>query len=356
MLVIDGSFGEGGGQILRTAVALSAIVGTDIKVVNIRAKRPEPGLKRQHLTGILAAARLCNAVVEGASVGSTEIVFKPGPIRGGNYVFDVGTAGSATLVLQTLLPVMAFADSRVSVEIRGGTDVQWSPPIDYLRYVIRPHLEVLGYSLRVELIRRGHYPRGGGVVRAHADKPPKSFRPVENVESGRVIKVGGLSHCVKLPKHVAERQAKAALEELRRRGMKIEVSIETEWYEPDIDPHLGPGSGIVLWAITENSVLGADSLGEKGKPAEAVGREAAIKLLEDLSTGMAYDKHMADIVIPYLALAEGPSTVGVSRLTLHAYTNMWVVKNMLRTDIEQSGDIDAPAVLKIRPKTGNKEI
>lgn len=351
MLVIDGSFGEGGGQILRTAVALSAVTGADIRVVNIRAKRPEPGLKRQHLTGILAAAKMCDAVVEGASVGSTEIVFRPGSIRGGSYVFDVGTAGSVTLVLQTLLPIMAFADSPVSVEVRGGTDVPWSPPVDYLRYVIGPHLRELGYSFSVELVRRGHYPRGGGIVRVTVERPPRSFRPSSRVESGRLLRVEGVSHCVRLPRHVAERQAEAAASELAKRGFGVRVDVRTEWYEPSRDPHLGPGSGIVLWAVTERSILGADSLGERGKPAEVVGREAASKLLEDLSTGMAYDRHMADIVIPYLALAEGPSTVGVSRLTLHAYTNVWLVRSMLRgVEVDYSGDLDSPAVIRVKPR------
>lgn len=351
MLTIDGSFGEGGGQILRTAVALSAITGVDIKVVNIRAKRPEPGLKRQHLTGILAAAKMCGASVEGASVGSTEVVFRPGSIRGGRYVFDVGTAGSVTLVLQTLLPIMAFADSPVSVEIRGGTDVPWSPPVDYLRYIISPHLQGVGYSFRVELVRRGHYPRGGGVVVVGVERPPRSFRPLSRVESGRVLAVGGVSHCVRLPKHVAERQARAALEELSKRGVGVKADVDVEWYEPDRDPHLGPGSGIVIWARTENSILGADSLGEKGKPAEAVGRDAALKLVEELSTGMAYDRHMADTIIPYLALADGVSTVGVSRLTLHAYTNIWLVKNVLGVEVEHGESLDSPSVIRIRPRT-----
>ncbi|MEM1651221.1 MAG: RNA 3'-terminal phosphate cyclase [Sulfolobales archaeon] len=350
MLVIDGSFGEGGGQILRTAVALSAITGVDIRVVNIRAKRPEPGLKRQHLTGILAAAKICGAVVEGASVGSTEVLFKPGTIRGGSYTFDVGTAGSITLVLQTLLPIIAFADSPISIEVRGGTDVQWSPPIDYFRYVVRPHLQGVGYDFVVELVRRGHYPRGGGLVRVRVDKPPKFFKPVNRVESGRVLSIGGVSHCVKLPKHVADRQARAAEEELYKSGIRSSINIEVEWYDPERDPHLGPGSGVVLWATTENSILGGDSLGERGKPAEAVGKEAASKLLEDLSTGMAYDRHMADIIIPYLALAEGPSTIGISKLTLHAFTNMWLVKNMLGVNVEHGNEINAPTIVKIMPR------
>ncbi len=355
MLVIDGSFGEGGGQILRTAVALSAVAGIDVKVVNIRARRPEPGLKRQHLTGILAAAKMCNAVVEGASVGSTEVVFRPGSIRGGRYEFDVGTAGSVTLVLQTLLPIMAYADSPVTVEIRGGTDVPWSPPVDYLGYVIEPHLREIGYGFGVELARRGHYPRGGGLVRVRVERPPRSFKPLDKVKSGKLLSIGGVSHCVRLPKHVAERQADAAARELAKRGVGVRMDLRTEWYEPEKDPHLGPGSGIVLWAITEWSILGADSLGERGKPAELVGREAAMKLLEELSTGMAYDRHMADIIIPYLSLAEGSSTIGVSRLTLHAYTNIWLVKNMLKVEVEYSGDLDSPAVIKTRPGAG-KEI
>ncbi|MCX8185172.1 MAG: RNA 3'-terminal phosphate cyclase [Sulfolobales archaeon] len=350
MLEVDGSFGEGGGQILRTAVALSAIAGIDIRVVNIRAKRPEPGLKKQHLTGILAAAKICNAVVEGASVGSTEVVFKPGSIRGGRYEFDVGTAGSVTLVLQTLLPIAAFADSPVTIEVRGGTDVPWSPPIDYLRYVVKPHLERLGYIFRVELVRRGHYPRGGGVVRVTVDKPPKSFKSVNVVSAGPLKKVEGISHCVKLPKHVAERQARAVVEELRKHRVGASVDVVLEWYEPEKDYHLGPGSGVVLWAQTENSVLGADSLGERGKPAEVVGAEAASKLLEELATGMAYDRHMADILVPYLALARGVSLIGISKLTLHVYTNLWLVKQVLKTDVEYSENLEKPAVVKIAPR------
>lgn len=348
MIEINGSYGEGGGQILRTAVALSATTGIDIKVVNIRARRPEPGLRRQHLIGILAAAQMCNAVVEGASIGSTEVVFKPGSVRGGTYVFDVGTAGSISLVLQTLLPIMAFADSRVSVEVRGGTDVAWSPPVDYLRFVIRPHLERLGYSFNIELLKRGHYPRGGGVVKVLVDRPPRYFKAVELVKSGILLRIKGLSHCVRLPKHVAERQANAAMEELTKYGIKSRVDIE--WYEPEKDPHLGPGSGIVLWAETENSILGADALGEKGKPAEVVGREAAVKLVDDLATGMAYDRYMADMVIPYLALADGPSTIGISKLTLHAYTNIWLVKKMLGAEVELVEKLEAPTIVKIRPK------
>jgi len=346
MLVIDGSYGEGGGQILRTAVALSAIAGVDVRVVNIRARRPEPGLKRQHLTGILAAAEICKATVEGAYVGSTEVVFKPGSVKGGSYVFNVGTAGSVTLVLQTLLPIAAFADSPVHLELRGGTDVPWSPPIDYLRYVVRSHLARLGYTFEVELVRRGHYPRGGGVVRVRVERPPRGFSPVSLVEAGKTLSVRGLSHCVRLPKHVAERQARAATEELRKLG--VPVSVDLEWYEESRDPHLGPGSGVVLWAETERSILGGDSLGERGKPAEVVGREAATKLIEDLRTEMAYDRHMGDMVVPYLALADGESVVGLARLTMHAYTNIWLVQRVLGVELECRGELNQPAVLKVR--------
>jgi len=346
MLLIDGSYGEGGGQILRTAVALSAITGVDVRVVNIRAKRSEPGLKRQHLTGILAAAEVCRATVEGAYVGSTEVVFRPSSIRGGSYVFDVGTAGSVTLVLQTLLPIVAFADSPTSIEVRGGTDVPWSPPVDYLRYVVRPHLAKLGYAFEVELVRRGHYPRGGGVVRVRVDKPPRGFNPVNLIEAGRTLSVRGVSHCVKLPKHVAERQARVAAEELRKLG--VPVNVDLEWYEEGRDPHLGPGSGVVLWAETERSVLGGDSLGERGKPAEVVGREAVAKLIEDLRTGMAYDRHMGDMIVPYIALAKGESVAGLAKLTLHTYTNIWLVQRVLGVELEYRGELNQPAVLKLR--------
>ncbi|AEM38079.1 RNA 3'-phosphate cyclase [Pyrolobus fumarii 1A] len=347
-VVIDGSMGEGGGQILRTSVALAAVLGIKLRVYNIRAKRKNPGLQRQHMTAIRAVAALTNARVEGLKLGSTSIVFEPRELRGGKYRFDIGTAGSVTLVLQALLPVAAFVPEPLEVEIRGGTDVPWSPPVDYVRFVLRPLLEKFGYHFDIIVKRRGHYPKGGGIVIFRVDNPPRRLHSIELEERGEVLAFKGLSHCVRLPKHVAERQARSAASVIRARYPDVPLKIDLEYYTPGKDPHLGPGSGIVVYAETENSVLGGDSLGAKGKPAERVGEEAARKLIEDLETGKALDRHASDMLIPFAALAEGESVLGGAKLTLHAYTNLLVVEKLTGIKYELKGELDKPFTLRIR--------
>ncbi len=342
VVLIDGSIGEGGGQILRTAISLSIILKKPVKIINIRAKRKNPGLQAQHLTSVKALAKLSNARVEGAYKGSTELLFIPKSIEGGTYNFNIGTAGSITLVMQATIPVMAFANSRTCIRIVGGTDVSWSPPIDYMRFVYKEILHRIGMNLEIRLLKRGHYPRGGGIVEYCVEPLSNYIRSINVVERGKVLSIRGLSHAVKLPKHVAERQAKAAREYIVSSGY-VEPKIDIEWYEPSRDRHLGPGSGIVLWAICENSILGGDSLGAKGKPAEKVGYEAASKLVEDLKTGMAFDRHMSDMILPLLVLAKGKSIIGGSMLTLHAYTNSIIVSKIVGADvIHIDGELNKP--------------
>ena len=350
MIVIDGSYGEGGGQILRLSIALSCITGSDVKIFNIRAKRDNPGLRPQHITSVKIAEEVCKAYTEGVRVGSTEIVFKPSTINPRDVEFDVGTAGSVTLVMQTLLPILAFSERRVEVVLKGGTDVPWSPPIDYVRHVMLPHLSRIGYYVEVSLLRRGHYPRGGGVVKLRTLNNPKSFTPINLTERGGIRIIKGISHCVKLPKDVAVRQVESAEKYLRSKGIEVPTEISLEFYELGKDPHLGPGSGIVLWAETENSILGGDSLGAKGKRAEVVGLEAAEKLLQDLNTGAALDRHMSDNILIYLALSEGPSIITGAEYSMHAHTALWVLKQFLKIDYEVSGELGKPFKLKIKPK------
>lgn len=348
MIVIDGSYGEGGGQILRLSVALSCITGEDIKVVNIRAKRENPGLRPQHMTSIKAAEYICGAYTEGLSVGSTEITFKPSTINPRNTLFDVGTAGSVTLILQTILPILAFSERRVEIELRGGTDVPWSPPIDYMRYVMIPILNMVGYQVEVEVVRRGHYPKGGGLVKVRTLNNPKAFRALNLLERGALKIVRGVSHCVRLPKDVALRQAESARSYLIGRGIREPIDIGLEFYELGRDPHLGPGSGIVLWAETEHSVLGGDALGARGKRAETVGIEAAERLVQDLSHGVALDRHMSDNIMIYLALSDGPSAVSGAEYSMHAHTALWVLKHFIKLNYELSGELGKPFKLKIR--------
>ncbi len=349
-VVIDGSFGEGGGQILRTSIALSAVTGRPVKIVNIRAKRRNPGLRRQHITGIKAVAALSKARVEGLELGSTTLLFELGKLSGGEYRFDIGTAGSVTLVLQALLPLLPFLPEPTTITVTGGTDVPWSPTIDYFRGVLLFFLEKMGFHLEIDLVRRGHYPRGGGMVRYRIRDPPGRLKPLELVERGEVHYFMGRSHAVKLPRHVAERQARAAVEVLRENypGVPMQLDIETD---PEGRNVFSPGSGIAVWAICDNSILGADSLGERGKPAEKVGGEAARVLIEDLATGKALDRHMSDMIIPFLALAEGKSRIGGARLTMHALTNIHVVQEMLNVKINYRGDKDKPFTLEVEGRT-----
>ncbi|MEO3993462.1 MAG: RNA 3'-terminal phosphate cyclase [Desulfurococcaceae archaeon TW002] len=350
MIVIDGSYGEGGGQILRLSIALSCITGSDVKIFNIRAKRDNPGLRPQHVTSVKIAEDVCRARTEGVVVGSTEIVFSPSTINPRSMEFDVGTAGSVTLIMQTILPILAFSERSVEVVLKGGTDVPWSPPVDYVRYVMLPHLSRMGYRVEVDLLRRGHYPRGGGVVKLKTLNTLKSFSSLNLTERGRVRIIRGISHSVKLPKDVAVRQAESAKNYLKSRGVEVPAEISLEFYEPDKDPHLGPGSGIVLWAETENSILGGDSLGAKGKRAELVGVEAAEKLLQDLNTGAALDRHMSDNILIYLALSEGPSTITGAEYSMHAHTALWVLKQFLRIEYDVRGELGKPFRLTIQPR------
>ncbi len=346
--VIDGSMGEGGGQVLRTAVALSAVTGTPVKIVNIRAKRRNPGLQRQHLTSVKAAATLSNARVEGLRLGSTTIEFYPRELRGGSYKFDIGTAGSVTLVLQTILPILPYVPEPVEVTVVGGTDVPWSPTIDYVRGVLTPIISMLGLNLEVTLIKRGHYPRGGGLVRYKVDNPPGSLKPVTLEERGDIKFILGVSHATKLPSHVAERQARSAISALKEEFKDVKISIDVE-RDPEGTRGVGPGSGIAVWAVCEKSILGSDSLGERGKPAEKVGSEAALKLIEDLRTKAALDRHMSDMIIPLIALARGESIVCGSRLTLHAKTNLMVVKEILE-DIKYRVNVNEDESFKLEIK------
>ncbi len=345
---IDGSMGEGGGQILRYSLGFSAVLLKPIHIYNIRAKRSNPGLRPQHLTAVKALQEITDAEVRGARVGSMELYFKPRRRKPGNYRFNIGTAGSISLVIQAILPALLFTEYRSHVTITGGTDVSWSPPIDYMRLVFLHNTSLFGVGAEIRVRRRGHYPRGGGLVELYVEPVRDRLRPVNIVERGGIKAVKGISHAVRLPRHVAERQASAA-RELIMGKLGLEPEIEIETYPPGRDPHLGPGSGIVLYAETESGTrLGGDSIGARGKRAERVGVEAASKLLEDLSTGMAFDRHMADMLIPYMFLAGGVSRVGVARITLHALTAIEVSRIFL-PDVEAriEGVRDKPGVIMV---------
>jgi RNA 3'-terminal phosphate cyclase (ATP) len=345
---IDGSFGEGGGQILRYALAFSALTLKSLKIYNIRAKRENPGLRPQHLTAVKAIATITSGEVENAYVSSTSLTFKPRKRLCGEFDFDIGTAGSISLVIQAMLPVLLHANCESRVTLRGGTNVPWSPPVDYMIHVFKHNLKLFNISIDIELKRRGHYPRGGGIVELTVKPLTQPPRPVNIINRGKPLSLPIISHAVKLPHHVAKRQADSALR-LLRSVLSTEYSVKVETYPPDKDPHLAPGSGILVYIDTSSGTrLGGDSVGEKGKPAEIVGEEAARVLIEDYETGMAFDRYMADMLIPYMFLAKGTSTVGVAKVTLHALTAIEVAKAFIPSAaVTIQGELNKPGVITV---------
>jgi RNA 3'-terminal phosphate cyclase (ATP) len=318
MIEIDGSFGEGGGQIVRTAVALSALTGKDVRITKIRQGRPKSGLAAQHAHAIRTLAGICDAEIKGAEGGSSEVVFSPKTIRGGSRRVEIGTAGSVTLLMQCLLPALLRADGPVSLRVLGGTDVQWAPTVDYFKNVFLPALSLFGAKVNLQLIRRGYYPRGQGEVLLQVE--PTELRAA-HFEKSKSDLVKGISHCSNLPEHVADRQADSAMKRMQEAG-----------YEAEIDREVGElpstGSGVTLWAGWK----GASCLGERGLPAEKVGRRAAEEMILELGSPGAVDVHLADQLIPYLALAGGSYTV--REISLHAKTNIWTAGHFLERKVE----------------------
>ncbi len=325
VLEIDGSYGEGGGQLVRTAVALSAVTGKEIRVTNIRRNRPNPGLKQQHLKALEVTASICEARVSGLFPGSTELSFAPVEIKGGKYDIDIGTAGSITLLLQCLMPALPFAKEKVELTVRGGTDVAWAPTVDYLQQVTFRALDRLGYAGNVTLKKRGYYPKGGGKVSAFFE--PCRLWGFHFLKEEEEIK--GISHASNLPAHVPLRQAEAASARLLEAGYSSRI--ETQSFED-----FSTGSGITLWA----GYIGGSALGERGLPAEKVGKRAAEEVITELRARASVDMHLADQLIPYMALA-GNSSYTVREISPHAATNIWVTEQFLdvKFRIEEKEDI-----------------
>lgn len=324
IIEIDGSYGEGGGQIVRTAVALSAVTGKPVRIKKIRQGRPKPGLAPQHAQAIFALARVCSARIIGIEPGSPEISFDPGEIRGGHYPIDIGTAGSITLLMQCLMPAALKADGSVSLEIHGGTDVSWSPTIDYFKNVFLPALACFGAKASIVIRQRGYYPRGQGSVLLKLE--PGDLKPalLTGSKSRDVI---GISHCSNLPEHVARRQAQSASNALKDAGYEASVAQETLTLP-------STGSGITLWS----GFKGASALGERGLPAENVGRKAAEEMISEMASDAVVDVHLADQLIPYIALAGGNYTV--REVSMHAKTNIWTARHFLDREIKISGEME----------------
>ena len=327
MFEIDGSQKSGSGTILRLAVALAAATGESLHIYNIRQNRPQRGLKPQHLEAVLTAAKLCNAEVKGATLGSKELWFKPQEVKGGNFEAEIGTAGSISALLMATLPICAFANGLVRLHVaKGGTDVSHSPTINYLRNVFLAALKQMGLEASITVHRYGYYPKGMGEV-TMTIKPPEQLKPIRLENFGKLKGVKGVSVCTFLAdRKVAERQAKAASEYLSEKGYATDIEVIN-----DRSNTFQKGSSIALWAETDTgAIIGADAIGELKKTSEKVGREAAEKLIAELSAKPTVDMYLADMLIPYMALAEGTSSLLTREVSDHLETNIWLAEKMLK--------------------------
>ncbi len=348
LIGIDGGRGEGGGQILRTALTLSALTGKGFLIENIRAGRKRPGLAAQHLTSVRAVARVCRARLEGAALGSVSLRFQPqsGP-RPGNYRWDVGearkggSAGATTLVLQAVLPVLAKARGPSTVQLRGGTHVAWSPPFHHTAGVYLPTLKRAGLVATIELVRWGWYPVGRGEIRMEIAGGGE-LRGLDLSKRADLIELRVLSAACNLPAAVARRQAERAHARLAEAGFDA----ETEVVEAS---GVGRGSFVEVLARYEGSAAAFSALGRRGKPAEQVGEEAADGFLSFHGSGATVDQHLADQLVVPLALASGPSHLATERITPHLLTNAWVTQRFLERRLVIEGEQGRPGRVSILP-------
>jgi len=322
-LELDGSEGEGGGQVLRTALSLSLCTGTPFRIVNIRAKRKTPGLMRQHLTAVRAAAEICGATVEGDRAGSQTLGFAPGPVRGGDYRFAIGTAGSCTLVFQTVLPALLRADAPSRVELQGGTHNPFAPPFHFLERAFLPLLRRMGAEVSLELQRFGFYPAGGGGFSAHIEPAPR-LRPLVLEERGPRVQAYAESFIAALPVHIARRELDVVgkrlgwnAEQLHLRGLANDQ---------------GPGNALLLTLEHEQVTEVFSGFAEKGVAAETVAERTVEQARRYLAAGAAVGPYLADQLLLPLALAgAGSFTTGTP--SQHAITNAGVIRRFLDVEI-----------------------
>ena len=348
MIELDGAHNEGGGSVARVALALSTITQHPFEITNIRKNRPQSGLKNQHLFCIKALEKLCSAKSEGASLGSVSLKYSPGKIEGKTIDIDIQTAGSISLFLQAILLPSMFANKTVKLNIIGGTNGKWSSPIEYFTEIFLPQLQKYA-GIECKLIKRGYYPKGNGQVQIKINPKYKisdfnNFDDFLNelrnnvvginlIEQGNLIQIKGISHAsLDLQNaQVAERQAKVA--EITLQQYKCPVNIQMQYSDT-----LSTGSGITLWAIfstkkdeidIRNPIrLGADALGERGKKAEIVGKEAAQNLIKEIESKAPVDAHLADQILPIMALVSN-SSIKASKITNHAKTNIYTIEKFL---------------------------
>ena len=333
VIEIDGAYGEGGGQLVRTAVALAALSGRPLRLRNVRAQRARPGLAAQHLAALRAVAALCDARCEGLELRAQAFSFEPrARPAGGELRVDVGTAGSVTLVLQALVPVLLAARTPARVVVTGGTDVRQAPSWDYFREVLLRLLARMGLRLRASLARRGYYPRGGGEITLEV--APGIPAPLDLRGDAVSWRIAGEAHVANLPVTIAERMRGAALAALGREAAIGARALGDE-------EATGTGGAITAWAESDAGLLGASRIAERGVRAEALGDAVGREIAADLASGATLDAHAADQVLVYLAMARGRSSFTARTVSSHARTAIWLIPQFLpaRFAVEEEGGL-----------------
>lgn len=314
-----------GGQVFRYALGFSALLGVEAKITGIRADRPKPGIQKQHLAGLSLLSQACNARGFGAKLGSLEVIFRPKPFVGGNFVLNVGSAGSTSLVLQSLLLPAMLKETRARVV--GGTDVAFAPPANYLVHALFPVLSKMGCHFDLNIVSRGYFPKGNGCVGFHS-RPSKSLRAINLSKPKNVFRIKIFCHSRGLPKEVASTMAKVAKKGLEHTGLEIIVSIDAT------DSHESTGCGIEIFGESNNCPAYSNALGKKGLPAEKVAQVAVHDFLEELHSGTGVDVHTSDQLIPFMALAKGKSIFSVRIISHHLQKSIEITEQFLPVKFE----------------------
>jgi len=344
VITIDGSQGEGGGQVLRSSLTLSVMTGQPIHIQNIRARRSKPGLMHQHLQAVKAAAAASKASLSGAFLGSMELQFEPGEITSGRFKFDIGTAGAATLVLQTIFLPLSFAGSASTVIITGGTHVPWSPCYHYLEELWLPCLKKLGFDARLSLEAAGFYPQGNGRIQTTI-RPVEHIFPLQLTRRGDLQSITGVTGVANLEISIADRQRRQALQRLESTvSGKRPPNIRTERM-----PGKFKGTVLLLCAEFDPGRACFFGLGERGKPAERVADVAIDQLLEFMDAGGAVDPFLADQLLLPLSFATGASEFTTSRVTSHLQTNAAIIEAFEAAAIGIEGEVGQPGRVTVHP-------
>ncbi len=356
MIELDGSYGEGGGALVRTALALATLTGKEFSVKGIRSGRPKPGLKAQHLTAINALKEMSAAETNEIQLGSTELEFKPGKIKRGKYSFDIGTAGSISLLLQALLPPCLFAPGKITLNIKGGTCGKWQASVDYIQNLLLPQLRRFVEKIELKIIKRGYFPKGGGEIqlevtpRFNLENYDNFVSLMEEIEfkickiklenQGELEQIKGVINLSSEleEKEVGERIQRAVINQLSKHDSAINIRVEYA-------KSFSVGGEVLLWAIFSNDgkvdfdnpvLLGSSVLVEKGKTSEAIGKEVALLLEKEITSKSAVDHFLGDQLIAYMGLLPG-SKINVSEISNHANTNIYIVEKFLPVGFRNEG-------------------